>query len=148
VCVWRLGRLAALRITPELHEASYVRVGKGTGALATQVFVPQTPIACLLETYKPMCAVKDQNSMLPLHYAAKNGASALVIRRLLEAYPAAASVRSFGQRTALHWGAESRLEPAALKLLIEAYPGALALKDAFGNLPKDLAARGVQSMLQ
>lgn len=47
-----------------------------------------------------------------------------------------------------HWGAEARLEPAALKLLIDAYPQGIAMKDAYGFLPRELAAHGVQSMLQ
>lgn len=93
--------LAALKITPELREDSYIRVGKGSGALATRVYVPQTAIATLLETYKPMCSLKDQNGMLPLHYAAKNRANELVIRLLLEACPHAASVPSFSHRLPL-----------------------------------------------
>ena len=54
---------------------------------------------------------------------------------------------SFSNRLPLHWACESRLEPASLKLLIDAYPVGLAMRDALGYLPKELAATGVQSML-
>ena len=108
---------------------------------------PQTPIATLIETYKPMCTKKDANGMLPLHYVCAGGASELVIRRLLEAYPAAASVASFSERLPLHWGAEARLEPPALKLILDAYPAGVGMRDSYGCLPKDLASRGVQAML-
>ena len=89
-----------------------------------------------------------QGGWLPLHYAAKNCASPLVIRRLLEAYPKGAAVLSFSQRLPLHWACESRLEPESLKLLIDAYPAGLSMQDAYGYLPKELAATGVQSLLQ
>jgi len=140
--------LAALRITPDLREDMYIRVGKGSGVGATTTWRPQTPIACLIETYKPMCGTKDGNGMLPLHYAARNGAEELVIRLLLEAHRDAARVLSFSSRLPLHWGAEGQLEAAALKLLIEAYPQALELEDAGGCKPRDLAASNVKSLLK
>lgn len=138
----------ALRVTPEVTEDTFIRVGKGSGALASVCYQPQTPIACLLETYRPMCAIMDENGMLPLHYAAKNGASSLVIRRLLEAEPKAASILSFSKRLPLHWGAEGRVAPETLRLLIAAYPAGVNMEDSRGCTPRDLAASGVQSMLQ
>ena len=136
-----------LRVTPEVTEDTFIRVGKGSGAegrpFATNL---QTPIACLLETYRPMCAIMDENGMLPLHYAAKNGASSLVIRRLLEAEPKAASILSFFKAAAIARGRPRRAE--TLRLLIAAYPAG----DQHGGFARlhaqDLAASGVQSMLQ
>ena len=144
--VFTQSELKALSIT-ELREDSYIRVGTGSGSNA-EYYQPQTPIACLLESYGAMCAQKDENSMLPLHYAAKNNASESVIKRLLDAYPKAAQIKSFAQRLPIHWGAEGRLSPGGLKLLVEAYPAGVLIEDAFGYLPKELAAHSVQSLLQ
>ena len=138
--------LNALQIVPPLTDDCYIRVGAGKGVHAAY-YTPQTPIACLLESYRSQCPLKDENGMLPLHYAAKNGASELVIRKLLEACPQGATIRSFSERLPLHWGAAGRLSAGALKLLVEAFPEAVAMQDAMGYLPRDLAARGVQSLL-
>jgi len=139
--------LHALRITPELHEDSFIRVGAGEGRHANYM-QPQTPIESLLATYKSQTGMKDEKGMLPLHYAARNAASEMVIRRLLEAYPKAAHVKGFGMRLPLHWAAEGGMGAAALKLLVEANPAALTVQDAWGYVPRELGGSHMQTLLQ
>lgn len=81
---------------------------------------------------------EDENGMLPLHSAVRNGCSLKVIKMLVEAYPESLSVEGKFGRLPLHlavvnYSGEGDFE--ILKFMLEQYPEGIEEEDSEGNLP-------------
>ena len=97
-------------------------------------------VAMLEARPQSACMRSDAFGCLPLHFAAKHGASPRVIRALLTAHPTAAYDADGEGRLPLHVLAAAKPSEGALSALLQANPLAAAAEDLDGYLPLHHAA--------
>ena len=102
---------------------------------------------------KPEASTREtEYGCLPLHTAAANNASEMVVKELIHAYPAAARAKNNEDGwLPLHYAAAIQASEAVLLVLLEEYPEGDLEKDKNGDLPLQIAtdnASAVQKLLE